>query len=50
MQNGLINYYDFSNNIDNVFHDGADPMGVINNAKSSANFEGDEIACLFDLL
>jgi len=46
----LINYYDFANNIDQVFHDGADAMGVINNAKSSANFDGDELHCLFDLL
>lgn len=50
MQNGLINYDSFCNNIDNVFFDGADPMGVINNAKSSANFDEEEMQCLFDLL
>ena len=46
----MINYYDFANNIDNVFHDGADAMGVINNAKSSANFDEGEMGVLFDLL
>ena len=50
MQNGLINYDSFCKNIDNVFFDGADPMGVINNAKSSANFEEEEMQCLYDLL
>jgi len=46
----LINYFDFAGNIDNVFHDGADPMGVINNAKSSANFDEGEMGLLYDLL
>lgn len=50
MQNGLINYDSFCTNIDNVFFDGADPMGVINNAKSSANFDEEEMQTLFDLL
>jgi len=50
MQNGLINYDSFCCNIDNVFSDGADPMGVINNAKSSANFDEQEMQGLFDLL
>lgn len=46
----MINYYDFANNIDGVFADGADAMDVINNAKSSANFDSDEISLLYDLL
>ena len=50
MQNGLINYDSFCTNIDCVFSDGADPMGVINNAKSSANFDDEEMQLLFDLL
>ena len=50
MQNGLINYYDFVANIESVFYDGADPMAVINNAKSSANFDHGEMRVLFDLL
>ena len=50
MTNGLINYDSFCTNIDNVFFDGADAMGVINNAKSSANFDEEEMQTLFDLL
>ena len=49
-QNGLINYYDFVANIESVFYDGADPMAVINNAKSSANFGQEDMSILFDLL
>ena len=37
-------------NIESVFYDGADPMAVINNAKSSANFGQDDMSVLFDLL
>ncbi len=42
LSNGLINYSDFVDNIESVFHDGADPMAVINNAKSSASFADEE--------
>lgn len=50
MTNGLINYYDFVANIESVFYDGANPMAVINNAKSSANFENLDLNVLLDLL
>ena len=50
MTNGLINYYDFVANIETVFYDGGDPLGVIENAKSSANFEESDMMVLYDML
>jgi hypothetical protein len=37
-----VNYADFCNNIDVVFADSCDPVEVIENSKSTANFTDDE--------
>lgn len=50
IQYGLIDYATFCNNIDHVFSDQADPMAVIENSKSTANFCDDEKDLLLQLL
>ncbi len=47
--NGLINYADFCKNIDTVFSGGADPLSVIENSKSSANFSSQATATTLPL-
>ena len=39
---GLINYAEFCKNVDSVFSDLSDPVAVIENSKSTANFTDDE--------
>lgn len=49
-QNGLVNYADFCNNVDVVFNDTVDPIAVIENSKSTANFTDEEKDTLLALL
>ena len=39
---GLVNYAAFCDNINHVFSDAADPLGVIENSRSTANFNDPE--------
>ena len=48
--NGLVNYSQFCQNIDSVFSDLADPVGVIENSKSTAAFTDAEKDTLIALL
>lgn len=48
--NGLVNYADFCNNVDQVFEDSCDPSAVIENSKSTANFTDDEKDTLLAIL
>ena len=50
MQNGLVCYADFCDNVDVVFKDSCDPVAVIENSKSTANFTNDEMETLICLL
>jgi Ca2+-binding EF-hand superfamily protein len=45
-----VNYSDFCNNVDVVFNDTVNPIAVIENSKSTANFTNDEKDTLLDLL
>jgi len=46
-QNGLVNYSEFCANVDHVFSDLCDPIAVIDNSKSTANFsESDKITMI----
>jgi Ca2+-binding EF-hand superfamily protein len=45
-----VNYADFCNNVDVVFNDTVNPIAVIENSKSTANFTNDEKDTLLDLL
>lgn len=47
---GLVNYAAFANNVDVVFADTSDPVAVIENSKSTANFTDDEKDTLLALL
>ena len=48
--NGLINYYDFCKNIDTVFTENGEPLAVIENSKSTANFTPEERDIVCSLL
>lgn len=48
--NGLVNYAEFANNVDTVFDDTIDPVAVIENSKSTANFTDAEKDTLLALL
>lgn len=50
LSSGLINYSALCNNIDHVFSDAADPKAVIDNSKSTANFNDSEKDTLLALL
>ena len=50
MTSGLINYADFCGNIDVVFAASSDPIAVIENSKSTANFTDAEKDTLLALL
>lgn len=47
---GLVNYADFCNNVDTVFSDSVNPVAVIENSKSTANFTDAEKDTLLALL
>lgn len=47
---GLVNYAALCDNINQVFFEGSDPMGVIENSKSTASFTDDEKDTLIALL
>ena len=49
-QSGLISYSRFCNNVDTVFTDSVDPISVIENSKSTANFTDEEKGELLALL
>lgn len=49
-QPGLINYRDFINKLDTVFSESADQTAVIQNARSSAEFDDDEMRAMIDLM
>jgi len=48
--NGLVCYSKLCENVDHVFSDAADPMAVIENSKSTANFDDSEKDLLMQLL
>lgn len=48
--NGLVCYSKLCDNVDHVFSDAADPMAVIENSKSTANFDDSEKDLLMQLL
>ena len=50
MANGLVCYADFCNNIDTVFSDAVDPISVIENSKSTSNFNENEMETLLGIL
>jgi hypothetical protein len=45
-----VNYADFCNNVDVVFDDTVDPIAVIENSKSTANFTNNEKDTMLALL
>ena len=47
---GLVNYSALCDNINHVFTDAADPVGVIENSKSTANFTDAEKDTLIALI
>ena len=49
-QNGLVNYAAFCNNVDHVFSDQCDPLAVIENSKSTANFTESEKTTMVNML
>jgi hypothetical protein len=49
-QPGLINYRDFINKLDTVFSESANQTAVIQNARSSAEFDDDEMRAMIDLM
>jgi hypothetical protein len=48
--NGLVNYAAFCANVDSVFSDTVNPVAVIENSKSTANFTDDEKDTLIAML
>jgi hypothetical protein len=48
--NGLVNYADFCDNVDAVFTDAMNPVAVIENSKSTANFTDEEKDTLLAML
>jgi len=46
----LVNYADFCKNIETVFYDGVNPIEVIENSKSTANFVDSDKDILLALL
>lgn len=49
-QNGLVNYADFCANVDNVFSDTCDTQAVIDNSKSTANFNDSEKTTMINMI
>ena len=47
---GLVNYAQFCNNVDYVFSDQCDPIAVIENSKSTANFNDEEKTIMINML